>query len=487
MAYLERINDLIEATILKNTTSKILQHMGRIRNASSLEQTRRWVMELLQNARDVSRDDGIKIRIILKEDQLMFEHTGKPFRVKDILSIINQSSSKDDSIESVGKFGTGFVTTFQLSEIVTLRSVLYEEGEDPISFEVTLDRSGTNDSEIQTSIENSMNELKNSVLNPMPFDEKMEEYHTSFIYALQNEYERNIARTGIIDLKNTVNEILLFSEKIQEIRVVIDLQEEKKMITYQACDRGVLDEQIGIFEKKFVWKEWENYCDFKESDETKAIEEFHYLVYIQKNQLTLSLEVDEEHNILPVNSEKARVFIDFPLIGSEEFPFPVIINDREFCPNEPRSGIMLVDSERSFESAVNKKIMMQAVETYGELLRFLVREEYHMIYHMIGIPLWKENPELSESWVEQNIYHALYQHIRKENIIDTDCGVTCLKNRSLRFVRADSLKLKKDVYWLLSEQKKYVTARYEVEWLDILKGYFKYGVQLFSFDLKTNI
>ena len=63
MVYLDRINELLESTILKNTTSKILQHMGRIRNASSLEQARRWVMELLQNARDVSKEDGIKISV----------------------------------------------------------------------------------------------------------------------------------------------------------------------------------------------------------------------------------------------------------------------------------------------------------------------------------------------------------------------------------------------------------------------------------------
>lgn len=484
MVYLDRINELLESTILKNTTSKILQHMGRIRNASSLEQARRWVMELLQNARDVSKEDGIKIRIILTKEELIFEHTGKPFRVKDVLSIINQASSKDDSIESVGKFGTGFVTTFQLSEVVTLRSVLHEEGESPVSFQITLDRSGTNDNEIQTSIENSMKELKNCVSNPIPFDYKKDGYHTSFIYKLQSGYERNIARTGIVDLKNTVNEILLFSEKIQEIRIVIDLPEEKKMTSYQILDRDTIDEKIGIYQKNVVWRKWDGYCEFEESDIAKAEEEFHHLVYIQKNRLTLSLEVDEEHNILPVDNEKARVFIDFPLIGSEQFPFPVVINDRELHPNEPRSGITLVDSERSMEAMDNKEIMSQAVQLYGDFLRFLVQKEYRQIYNMIQIPVWRENAELSETWVTQNIYLGLYGHIRKENIIETDCGITSLENSNIRFVKANSMKLKEKVYWLVSEQKKYATVNYQVEWLEILKGYECGGNQLFSIDLK---
>ncbi len=81
MSYIQKINELIETTILKNTTSKILQHMGRIRNASSLNQARRWVMELIQNAQDVSFEEGIRIRITLTDDNLTFAHTGKPFRV----------------------------------------------------------------------------------------------------------------------------------------------------------------------------------------------------------------------------------------------------------------------------------------------------------------------------------------------------------------------------------------------------------------------
>ena len=125
--YSKKIDQLISSIHMAGIATKILQHMDRVRNVSDLSQARRWGMELLQNARDVSYDDQpVKIRIRLEEAKLSFSHNGRPFRVKDILSIINQVSSKSDDVEKVGKFGTGFVTTFQLSEKVEISSILQD-------------------------------------------------------------------------------------------------------------------------------------------------------------------------------------------------------------------------------------------------------------------------------------------------------------------------------------------------------------------------
>lgn len=129
--YSTRIDQSINSIHLAGIATKILQHMDRVRNVSDLSQARRWGMELLQNARDVSYDDQpVKICIRLEEDKLKFSHNGKPFRIKDILSIINQVSSKSGDSGTVGKFGTGFVTIFQLSEEVEIKSVI-QDGELP--------------------------------------------------------------------------------------------------------------------------------------------------------------------------------------------------------------------------------------------------------------------------------------------------------------------------------------------------------------------
>lgn len=476
MAYIDKINDLLQETILKNTTSKILQHMGRIRNASSLNQARRWVMELIQNARDVAYNEGIKIRITQTDDKLIFEHNGKPFRVKDVLSIINQASSKDDSIEAVGKFGTGFVTTFQLSESVILKSVLYEEGESPLPFQIKLDRSGKKDEEIEKSILSSMAELRECAtrVSSLPFVKG--DYNTSFIYDLVGDYEKNIARTGLEDLKNSVNEILLFSAKIQEIKVIIDTAEERKSISYRPLSSGSLDDTNQIEEKVFMW-------NFGEGIGLKS--EKHRLISIKEGTLSLALMVDEKKRILKMEEEKSRIFIDFPLIGSEGFPFPVVINDRRLHPNEPRSGITLVDSERSEEAIENKEIIRQCVSLYGKLFRFLLNENYEDIRNMIEIPLWKENPEMSETWVRNYIYNSLYRTFHTAEIIETDHGRVSLSNSKLRFVDAETEEGKEDVFWLLSHQEKFHTAKWEVDWLGVLEGYLSNEIKLYRIGMKS--
>ena len=105
-------------------STKILQFMQRVRNNSDERYALRWVSELLQNTRDCAYEDqGVKILIELEDDILVYKHNSKPFRVKDILSLINQVTSKVDDNETTGKFGTGFMTTMLLSDIENIKSI----------------------------------------------------------------------------------------------------------------------------------------------------------------------------------------------------------------------------------------------------------------------------------------------------------------------------------------------------------------------------
>ena len=78
-------------------------------------------------------------------------------------------------------------------------------------------------------------------------------------------------------------------------------------------------------------------------------------IYLTEDKLTLAVMTDQERNLIRIDENKARIFIRFPLVGTEQFPFPVIVNAQELHPNEPRSGITLVDGERSDEAQDNKR------------------------------------------------------------------------------------------------------------------------------------
>lgn len=51
--------------------------------------------------------------------------------------------------------------------------------------------------------------------------------------------------------------------------------------------------------------------------------------------------MDDNMKILPFSENQSKLFCDFPLIGTEDFPFPVLISSPDFNPTEPRDGVFL--------------------------------------------------------------------------------------------------------------------------------------------------
>ena len=71
---------------------------------------------------------------------------GKPFTMQNIVFLIEQVSTKDrdekEGIEkSTGKFGTGFLTTHLLSDVVTLSGTLVDGDNRFRKFQLDIDRS----------------------------------------------------------------------------------------------------------------------------------------------------------------------------------------------------------------------------------------------------------------------------------------------------------------------------------------------------------
>ena len=98
----------------KLTADKIRQILSKVQNNPS-DSAKRWVWELMQNAKDVPNKFGrVSLKIILSNDILEFKHNGDPFSLSNIFSLIQQVSSKDSSNSDedvTGKFGTGFIST----------------------------------------------------------------------------------------------------------------------------------------------------------------------------------------------------------------------------------------------------------------------------------------------------------------------------------------------------------------------------------------
>src|SRR5260370_20840861 len=109
---------------------------------------KRWVWELIQNAKDVNIGGKVCVRIEADLDDpdahVTFTHNGGSFSAENIRFLIEQVSSKDRTKDSAGrptatgKFGTGFLTTHLLSEHVSVNGVVKEQGLTPRTFMLSL-------------------------------------------------------------------------------------------------------------------------------------------------------------------------------------------------------------------------------------------------------------------------------------------------------------------------------------------------------------
>lgn len=458
----------IQKVYEKGISNRILEHMRRIRNSSDINQARRWPMELLQNAQDLSWDNRpVHIRITEGEDSLRYEHTGKPFRVSDILAIINQVSSKTPG-ESVGQFGTGFMTTYQMSEKVELESFLKEDGMPYQKFHITLDRSGHTQEELHEALEKNMNELM--ILNTLDTiseeDYDKDSYHTSFTYHLSDEHSREVAETGVRDLKNTILFVLLFASGIGSIE--LDLKDGSRVIYERGETRTVAS----------------GFPDDPPLYETEILESGkpHHIRHISMenaadtgNRLTIALEYDPEKGYIKIGEQTARVFVDFPLVGAEDFPFPMVVNCRAFRPNEPRSTITLVDLERSEDAVVNKALMDAAVRIYSCFLDHVCGEGHGTaipgIENVIRIPEYHEKPDWSETWVSGHIYDALYNTICIRPIIMTTDGMKSLSCDTLRLIKADSADERADLIRLCENVKSLTVPSDDTDWYAAMSSF----------------
>lgn len=153
---MSKVQERINYNNYKRTADDIIQLLDKI-HESQLSQ-KRWVWELMQNAKDVPNQFGrVSVLIELWKDKLVFSHNGDHFTDENITCLIQQVSSKDSANEGehkqTGKFGTGFITTHLLSKIIDVKGVVRNPNTDEYqNFALALDRSARKSEDMIDSI-----------------------------------------------------------------------------------------------------------------------------------------------------------------------------------------------------------------------------------------------------------------------------------------------------------------------------------------------
>ncbi len=390
-----------------NVANRIMDMLDKLRLNANTNSERRWVWELLQNAKDVRNGSGkVKVEIYLNEQDkiLEFRHNGKPFSIKNIVFLIEQVSTKDrdEKSDTTGKFGTGFLTTHLLSEIVQVRGKLIDDDLILKAFQITLDRSGKNKTEIIDAIKKSYDELEKYQINVDEQLHNTEDFNTIFAYKLDDK-GMNVAKIGLEDLKSSVPYVLAFTPQIEEITLV------NENIKYKLVNRT-----ISQLSNSHIYHVEQISNGFRE--------EFKILI-VKDSNISIAVPVNEDNGkviIKPYSSKIPKLFCDFPLVGTDEFPIPVIMNCVKFNPTEPRDGVWLIDSEDD-KVIENKRLMQEGCALYDKILEHS-SHDWQGLYNITKVPRVISKDWFSAKWLKEHVIARTKEQIMYLPLVDNVDG-----------------------------------------------------------------
>lgn len=459
----EKVEDIIALNHYRQTADKIVQLLAQIRENPSLS-AKRWVWELMQNAKDVPNSyERVSVEIELCEnDQLLFRHNGDPFTMMNITCLVQQVSSKDSQNQEgqTGKFGTGFICTHLLSDIIDVSGVLYYLGKYR-RFCVKLNRSGERSEEMIPRIQSTLEELRKAE-STFPEEagykalRKETSLDTVFTYHLTTPEKREAAKAGLADLINTLPVTLISQSRIKQVRVINRL--DGTDVTYQ-CQTSVMDDNV------------------RKSTVTIDGNTKQYLTYTtDKVALTIEFEesADGSYKLIKRDSQQPVLYRDFPLIGSEKFYFPYTLNGFHFHPTERRNGILLntADSQSACE---NRTIIDHAVEASLLFNQWLISHNVSC-RHLVAQSRMPESTEkydeyVAKPWIDQ-LQKKWRASLLRQELVETSQAPVAIAKATVPYCQFTSAE-QDDFFRLVAESalvSERVLPRMEHlhDWLDIL-------------------
>lgn len=345
------IKDKYYEIALNSSTNQILNELKNIKESSEEKKNeirRRWIWELIQNASDCTpRGSSINISLEITEDRISFSHDGTPFSYENLLSLITQVSIKQQSEEKLtGKFGTGFMSTFLLSEIVEIEGSFIREDGTWTDMNFTIDRTNGDYRHIRSKTEEMLSKLEYLNRSTNEVVEKINK--TKFIYNLNGTPESIAAvKQGAEDLQTTLPYLLAFNENIHSINYNGETYERENTIHLPAP----LNSNISALK-----------TDNVDNENRK------YLFFLTQKDVTIACPVKYNFEnglftFLTIPENMPKLFCDFPLIGSEEYAFPIIVNSDLFDVEIDRDAIRDGNAD-------NKRIIEEAVSLYKKLIDY---------------------------------------------------------------------------------------------------------------------
>lgn len=383
--------------ILATNTAQGVYRLLRTLESNRARFLPRWIWELLQNARDVARSEGSLTATIKSADgRVTFCHDGRTFQRQEIAHLIYYGSTKLERDESLGQFGSGFLTTHLLSLTTEVSSNL----EDGQAFTFRLDRSGETVADLRRNMDMSWEAFKSS-LGPYsgPADRPS---LTTFRYETDERATESV-NEGINALAHNGPYVTAFNREFRCIRVLSPEGETVlKLVARKIITEHITEVQVAVSEPR---KTAPKICRFLVST-------------LDGGEVAVPFVRGTENASLKPITDVPRLFLGFPLIGTEEFSFPAVIQSSRFTPTEERDGVFLGQSKNR-ANRENESVLKEACRRVCSTLAFVAKSGWENAWVITHIPHIRSYTWLNEDWLQNLLKEQLVDPIRSTQALVT--------------------------------------------------------------------
>ena len=367
----------------------------------------RWIWELLQNASDASLpiDNYLIAEVKYRPGKLIFSHNGRSFEELEVAHLIASGSTKYEDDESIGEFGTGFLTTHLLSLEIEILGQL----NDGRKFAFPLVRDMRSRIDLYESMKQAERDFKHSLndpktLVPQPFT-------TQFIYPIKDNAV-SVVKAGIKTLEQCALYVVTFNKKFDYIKIDIDVKECRKILSLKANPPlelgGSSIQQITVTE-----------CE----NGNAKVKEYLLARSEKGTSVTVPLESDRNKGECVSVGNIPRIFKVFPLIGTESFSFPAVINSSDFMPTVDRDDVPLGESDDDV-NAKNRAVIEEACALFVDLVEHAAENEWYHIPRWVKMPDIKNQSDFSIEWLRKRLKEKFVKNILGKRVVVTELGPT---------------------------------------------------------------
>ncbi len=338
-----------ELSDLKQHADKMIRGFENFNNYSS----NRAVWELVQNACDLTTN--CEVNLDYRNKGFSFTHNGKPFTTKSFISLIKQVSGKygeESEVPEVGKYGTGFLTTHTFGRKFRLNSILEANN---TYFEIKdflIDRSPKEwkplSENIRTQKENVYQLIQEGAILSNP------ETKTTYTFLPESAQELTYIAESSKDLEDYIPIVLTINDRLKKVNVILSDAE----ISFERITKEKAANVKGIELYK---------TSISRNGKSKIL----YSIIEPNDQIEIILPINEKLELFQFHERVARLFLYYPLIGSENFGINFVINCNQFLPTEQRDGIHLESNKDQVkeQEEENQRIIEKASQLIFDFLK----------------------------------------------------------------------------------------------------------------------